>query len=63
MDAVAEESGKKEKSTGQHISDPASWKKWTRMSKLTRDGMALPVSRDEILRGERGQGKYFTLLN
>ena len=32
-------------------------KKWTRMSGLTRDGTAEPVSRDEILRGERGQGK------
>ena len=26
------------------------------MSRLTRDGMAEPVSRDQILRRERGQG-------
>ena len=26
------------------------------MSRLTRDGTAEPVSRDQILRGERGQG-------
>ena len=26
------------------------------MSKLTRDGMAEPVSRDQILRRERGEG-------
>ena len=28
-----------------------------RMSRLTRDGTAEPVSRDQILRRERGQGK------
>ena len=27
------------------------------MSRLTRDGTAEPVSRDQILRCERGQGK------
>ena len=27
------------------------------MSRLTRDGTAEPVSRDQILRRERGQGK------
>ena len=27
------------------------------MSRLTRDGMAEPVLRDQILRRERGQGK------
>ena len=27
------------------------------MSRLTRDGMAEPVSRDHVLRRERGQGK------
>ena len=29
------------------------------MSRLTRDGTAEPVSRDQILRHVRGQGKYF----
>ena len=29
----------------------------TEMSRLTRDGTAEPVSRDQILRRERGQGK------
>ena len=34
-----------------------------RMSGLTRDGTAKPVSRDQILRGERGQGNiHFSLL-
>ena len=28
------------------------------MSRLTRDGTAEPVSRDQILRRERGQGKF-----
>ena len=28
------------------------------MSRLTRDGTDEPVSRDQILRHERGQGKY-----
>ena len=33
------------------------------MSKLTRDGTAEPVSRDEILRHERGQGNiHFSCL-
>ena len=27
------------------------------MSRLARDGMAEPVSRDQVLRRERGQGK------
>ena len=31
-------------------------KQW-RMSRLTREGTAEPVSRDQILRRERGQGK------
>ena len=30
---------------------------YSRMSRLTRDGTAEPVSRDQILRRERGQGK------
>ena len=29
------------------------------MSRLTRDGTAEPVSRDQILRRERGQGNIF----
>ena len=29
------------------------------MSRLTRDGTAEPVSRDQILRHERGQGKFY----
>ena len=29
------------------------------MSRLTRDGTAEPVSRDQILRHARGQGKYY----
>ena len=33
------------------------------VSRLTRDGTAKPVSRDQILRRERGQGKvYFSCL-
>ena len=33
------------------------------MSRLTRDGTAEPVSRDQILRRERGQGNiHFSLL-
>ena len=33
------------------------------MSRLTRDGTAEPISRDQILRRERGQGNiYFTYL-
>ena len=28
------------------------------MSRLTRDGIAEPVSRDQILRRKRGQGKF-----
>ena len=32
---------------------------WVRtMSRLTRDGTAEPVSRDQILRRERGQGEF-----
>ena len=33
------------------------------MSRLTRDGTAEPVSRDRILRRERGQGKLFFLVH
>ena len=33
-----------------------------RISGLTRDGMAEPVSRDQILRRERGQGKFIFSL-
>ena len=34
------------------------------ISRLTRDGTAEPVSRDQILRRERGQGKYsFSLFS
>ena len=33
------------------------------MGRLTRDGTAEPVSRDEILRRERGQGNYHFLCS
>ena len=33
------------------------------MSRLTRDGMAEPVSRDRILWRERVQGKMFSLFS
>ena len=34
------------------------------MSELTRDGTVEPISRDQILRRERGQGnKYFFLFS
>ena len=33
------------------------------MSKLTRDGTAEPVSRDQILRRERGQGNFHFLCS
>ena len=33
------------------------------MSRLTRDGTADPVSRDQILRRERGQGKNHLLCS
>ena len=32
------------------------------MSRLTRDGTAEPVSRDEILRRKRGQGNIISLV-
>ena len=34
-----------------------------KMSRLTRDGTAEPVSRDQILRRERGQGNEFSLFS
>ena len=33
------------------------------MSRLTRDGTAEPVSRDQILRHARGQGNIFSLFS
>ena len=45
--------------------DPVSKLKFSlikKMSRLTRDGTAEPVSRDQILRHERGQVKYYSSL-
>ena len=49
MDAVAEESDRKEKSprvNNIYLIQHHGRNKWTRMSGLTRDGKAEPVSRD-----------------
>ena len=45
-------SGTREKSRKQALDSAWSME----MSRLTRDGIAEPVSRDQILRRERGQG-------
>ena len=57
MDTVAECGGKKR---SPRVSTKFSLS--MEMSRLTRDGTAGPVSRDQILRRERGWGKLFALF-
>ena len=61
MDA-AEESGIYERSPRVSNNQSDSARAW-RMSRLTRDGTAEPISRDQIFRRERGQGKSFSLFS
>ena len=46
-----------EKPASMHPIQPALW----RLGGLTQDGTAQPVSRDKILRRERGQGSFNSL--
>ena len=56
MDAAA---GLGRNSVSKHQIQPASME----MSRLTRDGTAELVSRDQILRHARGQGNIFSLFS